>query len=82
VGVDVKVNPHFFWTFFEKGLDNNKNNQYIINIMKRNKITYDFNGGWTAGEANRQIGMKNTQKVIRSKKEYTRKEKYKSNLFR
>ena len=50
--------------------------------MKRNKITYDFNGGWTSGEANRQVGMKNTQKVIRSKKEYTRKEKYKSNMFR
>lgn len=32
----------------------------------------DFNGGWTVGEANRQIGIKNTEKVIQSKKKYVR----------
>lgn len=48
--------------------------------MKRNKKRYEFNGGWSKGEANHQIGMKNTEKVHRSKKAYTRKVKHKSSL--
>lgn len=46
--------------------------------MKKNKRTYNFNGGWTTGEANQQIGIKNTEQVHRSKKKYTRKQKHKS----
>lgn len=49
--------------------------------MKRNKKRYDFNGGWSAGEATRQIGMKNTERVHRSKKMYSRKVKYKTSIF-
>lgn len=46
--------------------------------MKKEKKVLDFNGGWTAGEANRQIGIKNTEKVIESKKKYDRdKDKFK-----
>lgn len=44
------------------------------------KVTYKFNGGWSAGEANRQIGIKNTEKVVKSKKVYSRKEKYRKGL--
>lgn len=43
----------------------------------KNRNTYDFNGGWTSGEARRQIGIKNTEKTHRSKKEYCRKLKHK-----
>ena len=49
--------------------------------MMKEKTTYNFNGGWTAGEAKRQIGIKNTEKTHRSKKEYSRKDKHKSKLF-
>jgi hypothetical protein len=40
--------------------------------VKKDKKVLDFNGGWTVGEANRQIGIKNTEKVIQSKKKYIR----------
>ncbi len=43
----------------------------------KNKTTYNFNGGWTSGEARRQIGIKNTQKTHRSRKTYRRTEKHK-----
>jgi 1,4-dihydroxy-2-naphthoyl-CoA synthase len=52
-----------------------------LNTMKKIKRTYDFNGGWTSGEASRQVGMKNTQQTHRSKKEYSRKSKHKSSLW-
>ena len=43
--------------------------------MKK-KITYNFNGGWTSGEAHRQVGIKKTEKVHKSKKVYSRKDKH------
>jgi hypothetical protein len=49
--------------------------------MKKNKKQYDFNGGWSAGEATLQIGMKNTERVHRSKKSYSRKVKYKLLIY-
>jgi hypothetical protein len=50
---------------------------YSINFcifveMKKSKKKLDFNGGWTSGEANRQIGIKHTEKVVESKKKYDR----------
>jgi len=38
----------------------------------------DFNGGWTSGEAAHHIGKKMTEKVVKSKKVYTRKNKHKN----
>jgi len=34
--------------------------------------------GWSNGEVRRQVGMKNTTKVIPSKKVYNRKQKHKN----
>lgn len=48
--------------------------------MKKEKVIYNFNGGWTSGEARRQIGIKNTEKVFKPKKDYSRKVKHKSKL--
>ena len=48
--------------------------------MKTNTKTYNFNGGWTSGEASRHIGIKNTQQTHASKKEYNRKLKHKNIL--
>lgn len=36
----------------------------------------DFNGNWTAGEASHHIGKRMTEKVIKSKKPYSRKQKH------
>jgi len=48
------------------------------------KTTYqdklDFNGDWTRGEASHHIGKKTTERVHKSKKTYTRKEKHKKDL--
>jgi 1,4-dihydroxy-2-naphthoyl-CoA synthase len=41
----------------------------------RDKKVLDFNGGWTSGEAARQIGKKMTEKVVPSEKVYSRKNK-------
>jgi hypothetical protein len=43
----------------------------------KTKNTYNFNEGWSVGEMKRQIGIKNTEKVIPSKKIYSRKTKFK-----
>lgn len=40
----------------------------------------DFNGGWSKGEAAHHIGKKTTERVVKSKKLYFRKEKYKKDL--
>jgi hypothetical protein len=37
------------------------------------KKKLNFNGGWSAGEANRHIGIKMTEKITPSKKLYKRK---------
>lgn len=40
--------------------------------MKKTQKKLDFNGGWTMGEASRQIGKKYSQQVVPSKKAYNR----------
>jgi len=40
--------------------------------MKKTQKKLDFNGGWTMGEASRQIGKKYSQQVVPSKKVYKR----------
>lgn len=71
----TEVGFPFFFCFFEKRLDIHKNRLYIISVMK-NKITYNFNGGWTSGEAHRHVGIRKTEKVHTSKKAYNRKDKH------
>lgn len=43
----------------------------------KTKNTYNFTEGRSVGEMKRQIGIKNTEKVIPSKKVYSRKNKFK-----
>lgn len=49
------------------------------NVSKRRKFDdeLDFNGNWGVGEASHHIGKRMTEKVIKSKKPYSRKSKYK-----
>jgi hypothetical protein len=47
----------------------------------KTKNTYNFNGGWSVGEMKRQITIKNAEKVIPSKKVYSRKDKFKLKLW-
>lgn len=48
--------------------------------MRKNNKTYNFNGGWSKGDANHHIGRKNKTKVHTDSKKYTRKQKHKSSL--